>query len=147
MVFALLLGHLPGIYHKSNLKGLSMKVFKQAFLIFIAMGFMLISELVVAHTAVTVTVPKNDAVLSESPAEIILRFSDEAYLNSLTLIDGQGEVVPITSSLPEVLARRLSISLPSLKSGSYTAIWSAEGTDSHVIQGELSFTVKISPQQ
>jgi copper resistance protein C len=124
-----------------------MKIYKQVFLLIISMGFVLNSSLVIAHTAVTITVPKNGAVLSESPKEIILRFSDEAYLNSISLIDEQGEVVPLTSSLPEALARRLSISLPSLKDGSYIALWSAEGTDTHVIQGELSFSVESLPQQ
>lgn len=124
-----------------------MKILDKSAHILLSIFLLFISLAASAHTAVTVTVPKNGSVLSEAPQEIILRFSDEAYLNSISIIDDLGEIVPIQNSDSEVLSRRFNILLPAMGNGSYTVLWSAEGTDTHPIQGELSFTIDGSSEK
>lgn len=95
-----------------------------------------------AHNKLNATVPEQGAVLTQSPGSVELRFADAAYLEAVQLQTVAGETVALDFELPAELLNSFSIPLPALLDGSYRLLWKVEGSDTHVLEGELGFTVQ-----
>ena len=94
-----------------------------------------------AHTALTESVPGDAAVVTEPPKELVLTFSTEVRLTALT-IQGSGEEPRDLASLPNETAQEIVIAIDEdLAPGDYLITWRAVGADTHVVSGEIHFTV------
>jgi methionine-rich copper-binding protein CopC len=92
-----------------------------------------------AHTSLTESAPADGAALEASPEEIVLTFSEPVRLTALSLERG-GPAVPLDSP-PSERSERFAVATPELPAGEYVVSWRVISADTHVVSGELSFTV------
>ena len=97
-----------------------------------------------AHAHLDSATPAADAVLTASPEEILLIFTEdlELKLSALTLSGPQGAAVAV--SAPEHEAgdpRSLRVTTPKLAPGVYKVEWTAVSVDTHSTKGSFSFTL------
>ena len=86
------------------------------------------------------TVPANGAMTSGSPERFSVTFPHAMTLKTVTLTaEGQAPVVVNAPATPA--AATVSVALPRLAPGTYTAAWTAEGPDGHKMSGSVSFMV------
>ena len=96
-----------------------------------------------AHSTLIGTTPRADAVVQESPAEVVLEFNEpvETALGSVRVFNAEGDRVDLDEIMrpsgPEV-AVGLEENLPN---GTYTVAWRAISADSDPINGAFVFHV------
>ena len=99
-----------------------------------------------AHAMLERADPRVGAVIKASPTDVRLEFSEavEASLSRITLADARGANVALgpATALP---ADKRVLTAPvrtALIAGAYLVTWRVVSVDSHVTQGQFSFTVK-----
>ena len=86
------------------------------------------------------TVPADGAMTHGSPERFSVTFPHAMVLKTVTLTaEGQAPVVVNAPAAPA--AATVSVALPRLAAGTYTAAWTAEGPDGHKMSGSVSFMV------
>jgi methionine-rich copper-binding protein CopC len=95
-----------------------------------------------AHSLLLEASPAANAVLSEAPAHIALRFNNriEKRLSRLRLIDDRGagrDLIVQADGPPD----RVEAPLPSLGPGAWRLEWHVLSTDGHVVSGALPFRI------
>ncbi len=86
------------------------------------------------------TVPSDGAMTQGSPDRFTATFPHAMVLKTVTLTtEGQAPVVVTGSASPA--APTVSVALPRLAPGTWTAAWTAEGADGHAMSGSVSFMV------
>jgi methionine-rich copper-binding protein CopC len=97
-----------------------------------------------AHTALKSSVPAADAAVA-APQTIELVFGGEVRLTSVALTDAAGAAKHL-DDVPTAIAStfKLAIHEP-LAPGAYKIVWRAVGADTHIVSGELAFTVTAAP--
>ncbi len=94
-----------------------------------------------AHTRLSAAVPAEAAVTKAPPEEIVLEFSADVRLISVTL-EKSGEQTIELGSLPENDQKLFTVPvLADLSAGDYLVTWRAVGADTHTVSGEIHFTV------
>ncbi len=86
------------------------------------------------------TVPSDGAMTQGSPERFTATFPHPMLLKTVTLTtEGQA---PIVVTAPAALAApTVSVALPRLAPGTWTAAWTAEGADGHTMSGTVGFMV------
>jgi methionine-rich copper-binding protein CopC len=92
-----------------------------------------------AHAHLQKAVPADGGVITASPAKVVLTFSEPAHLTACW-IQGNGPKQKI-GSLPTEPARQISVPMPQLAPGTYVMSWRVIGSDSHIVPGQIRFTV------
>ena len=97
-----------------------------------------------AHGTVETSSPKEGAVLTASPSEIRMKFTEtlEPAFTSVKLIGPAGQEVAPKEKVRVEDGKTVVLTLPTLAPGAYKAQWMSAGHDGHHIHGELTFTVK-----
>ena len=101
-----------------------------------------------AHMAVRKTMPEADAVLSESPREVRIWFTQapDPAVSRLRLEGANGAVALGDTMVRD--DRSLMAALPSkLDAGAYTVHWRTAGDDGHTQRGDFAFTVRAADQE
>lgn len=100
------------------------------------------------HAVLVRSSPANRAVVAQAPSRVQLWFNEriEPAYARLTVVDAQD--LPIDSG--EVIVgpedpRLLSVRLPALEPGRYTARYRVLSVDGHIVEGEVSFTLRPRP--
>lgn len=106
----------------------------------LALGI-LASPVLFAHNSLVMSVPAEKATLHQSPEFIELRFSDETYLNAVTLVDAGGKSTPLDLDEVDELASYFKVEVPNIEPGKYTVTWQVVGMDTHKIEGKFEFAV------
>ena len=96
-----------------------------------------------AHTVLSGSVPAQDTVVAASPEQLVLTFSTDVQITALTLSDAASVSYDL-GALPTTAQQEFSIPVPSLAPGYYTVAWRAVGADTHVVSGEINFSVGTS---
>ena len=99
---------------------------------------------VYAHANLIRSDPPANAILSASPHQVTLYFSEqlEPKLSGATIYDSNGKEVDTGYSVSPTDASVLIVSLPTLPSGVYTVSWHAiSAVDGHHTSGSFSFGV------
>jgi methionine-rich copper-binding protein CopC len=99
-------------------------------------------SVVSAHMALKKSMPEEGAVLSATPNEIHLWFTQEPdpAVSRVSLAGPSGDVeIGETSVTAE---KSLVVAVPALGSGTYVVTWRTAGDDGHVQRGDFSFTVQ-----
>jgi methionine-rich copper-binding protein CopC len=99
-----------------------------------------------AHTGLASSEPSAGATLAAPVAEIVLMFSGEVRLTAVVLTDGSDTEKALGAFAKETAARFvISVEEP-LPPGEYTIMWRAVGADTHVVSGEIPFSVSSGPR-
>ena len=97
-----------------------------------------------AHTPLVSSTPANEASVPVPVKEIALQFGGDVRLTALALADAAG-VKKDVGDVPTALAAKFTVAIrDELAPGAYVATWRAVGADTHVISGEIRFTVTAS---
>ncbi len=107
---------------------------------FIVFGLALISVAAYGHTRLTSSLPADQATVAAAPEQIELVFSTEVTLTALSLHDANGTAYAL-GAMPTAAKRDFAIPVPKLAAGSYSVAWRAVGADTHVVSGEVHFSV------
>ncbi|MBL8265694.1 copper resistance CopC family protein [Steroidobacter sp.] len=95
-----------------------------------------------AHTHLEMAMPADNAVLADPPASLMLHFSEATRLTALSLQkEGEKQAKPV-ASLPKEASKAIAVPLQPLAPGKYTVNWRVVGSDNHVMNGALKFTVQ-----
>ncbi|MDB6043201.1 MAG: copper resistance protein CopC [Gammaproteobacteria bacterium] len=111
----------------------SMKILGALLLSWVTTGAM-------AHAHLQKAVPADGAVVTASPANVVLSFSEPAHLTAFWIQKDDGVKQKIGPLAPEP-ARQITIPLPQLAPGTYVVSWRVLGDDSHIVPGQIRFTV------
>jgi hypothetical protein len=99
-----------------------------------------------AHTGLASSEPAAGATVAAPVVEIVLVFSDAVRLTAVALIESEGAERTLGAFAKETSARFvISIAEP-LQAGEYTITWRAVGADTHVVSGEIPFSVSSGPR-
>jgi methionine-rich copper-binding protein CopC len=97
-----------------------------------------------AHTKLASSAPAVDASVT-APRAIELTFAGDVRLTSVTLTDSAGAAKHL-DAVPADVASTFSLNIHEpLAPGAYKVVWRAVGGDTHIISGEISFTVVAAP--
>jgi len=101
-----------------------------------------------AHAIVLESSPVHDAVLTESPGRIVLRFNSriEAALSRVTIeaVNGKAVALPAARDAGQE-ANRLVVPVGPLAPGTYIVRYRVLAADGHITEGALRFSVKAAP--
>jgi methionine-rich copper-binding protein CopC len=108
---------------------------------FIAAFFVLVlSQSLAAHTTLTTSHPADGAVVA-SPVEIKIEFPAPVRLTAVKLENEAGTEIEL-GTLPVDSATVFSVPLAeTLAPGRYLVTWRSVSGDSHIVSGEIRFTV------
>lgn len=108
---------------------------------FAALLAALAAGMAVAHTKLASSVPAAGATLERAPAEIVLEFREPVQLTAVTLTN-DAPMERALDPLPTERASRFTIGVRAqLAAGSYVLAWRAVGADTHLVSGQVPFTI------
>ena len=97
-----------------------------------------------AHAFLERADPRVGSTVKTPPAQVRLWFTQplEPAFSTVRVLDGAGrqvdkQDVTVDPSKPDLL----TVSMPSLKPGTYKVIWRVLSVDTHVTEGDFTFTV------
>jgi methionine-rich copper-binding protein CopC len=93
-----------------------------------------------AHAHLQKSSPADNSVITTSPSNLVLNFSEAARLTGLSIQKGE-EPKQDLKPLPTTAAQQVSIPLPPLTPGTYSVNWRVVSDDGHVMGGALHFTL------
>ena len=88
-----------------------------------------------------VTVPADNAMLSAAPETLSATFPHAMTLKSLTVTGPATDTVNVEIAASTAPQMTVTTSLPTLAPGSYSAAWTATGSDGHEMNGTVRFMV------
>lgn len=95
-----------------------------------------------AHPQIVAIEPAPDARLTRPPLEVAITFNEPIEaLSTLALYTSQGVLAVQGGGRDPADAHRLVLTLPPLEPDLYTVVWTAAGSDGHVVRGTFVFTV------
>lgn len=110
-------------------------------LVTIAAAMLALTGIAQAHTHLESAMPADNSVLSSSPEEIMLHFSEPTRLTALSVQKAGDKEAAVVSSLPKEASAALTVPIQVAGPGKYKISWRAVGKDNHVMSGALQFTV------
>ena len=99
-------------------------------------------ELVWAHSKQETTVPANNEVLTEAPAELVLQFDKPMRITRLALSNQLGNDFEVRRTDQMKPLIKLVAQLDPVPKGEYKVDWRGLSEDGHPMKGTFSFTVK-----
>ncbi len=93
-----------------------------------------------AHAHLKKAVPADGGVVSTAPANVVLSFSEPAHLTACWIQKADGAKQKITG-LPTTDSADITVPLPQLDAGTYVLSWKVVGDDTHIVDGQMHFTV------
>lgn len=98
-----------------------------------------------AHTPLASSAPGNGASVAAPVEELMLEFREPVRLTAVTLADSSGKERALGAVPTEIAARFTLAVRDDLAPGDYSITWRAVGADTHIVSGEVRFTVTASP--
>jgi hypothetical protein len=94
-----------------------------------------------AHTPLSSSSPAEATTVAAPVKEIALEFGGPVRLTALALTDAAGHEKALAELPTEIVAKFAIAVRDELGPGAYVATWRAVGADTHVVSGEIHFTV------
>jgi copper resistance protein C len=119
-------------------------VYARAFVIALLFVIPLAAILAEAHAKLARSEPAAASTLRSGPAEVRLWFTEslEAAFSSAHLLDGERRRVDgAAGRVDRANPALLRMTLPALGVGRYTVVYRVVSIDSHVTEGELTFSI------
>ena len=95
-----------------------------------------------AHVKLESATPAINASVASQPKNITLNFGEKVMLMNVKLLDAQRKDIPLNYKITHDMKKSFEVTVPKLKKGKYTVVWTTMGTDGHNMSGEYSFTIK-----
>ena len=111
-----------------------------------ALVLSLVSTVAMAHAHLQKAVPADGAVVTASPANVVLSFSEPAHLTACWIQKGDGAKQKIGPLATEP-ARQITVPMPQLAPGAYVVSWRVLSADGHIVPGQIRFTVSGAPAE
>ncbi len=92
-----------------------------------------------AHGMMTMTVPKDGAMLMAQAEKVELHFKQPMRVMSLKVIASNGVPIPLKLDRKAPAQQHFQLALPNIKPDTYRVEWKALGDDGHVMKGDFSF--------
>jgi methionine-rich copper-binding protein CopC len=110
-------------------------------LVYAALALVGIALPTYAHTPLASSVPASGSMVAPPVKEIVLEFGGDVRLTALAVADAAGAKKSV-ADLPTAIQKKFTVAIrDELGPGAYVATWRAVGADTHVISGELKFSV------
>jgi methionine-rich copper-binding protein CopC len=94
-----------------------------------------------AHTPLASSSPAAGSTVAAPVKEIVLEFGGEVRLTALAVMDAGGAKKAV-ADLPTAIQKKFTVAIhDELAPGAYVATWRAVGADTHVVSGEIKFSV------
>jgi methionine-rich copper-binding protein CopC len=106
----------------------------------------LAASVALAHAHLKKAAPADGAVVSAAPANVVLSFSEPAHLTACWIQKADGPKQKITG-LRTAASPDITVPLPQLGPGTYVLSWNVVGDDTHIVPGQIHFTVSGTPAQ
>jgi len=103
----------------------------------------LLSATATAHAHLEKSTPAEGSVIAGAPVALVLTFSEPARLTALSVQKDSDATQPVPA-LETTVALTHNVAIPAMAPGAYTVRWRVVSDDTHVMAGELHFTVKAS---
>jgi methionine-rich copper-binding protein CopC len=103
----------------------------------------LAATVALAHAHLKSAVPADGGVVNTSPTSVVLTFSEPAHLTACWIQKGDGPKQKI-APLPTTPSQQISVPMPQLEPGTYVLSWRVVGDDTHIVPGQIKFTVSAS---
>lgn len=100
----------------------------------------LVATAALAHAHLKKAVPADGGVVETSPANVVLSFSEPARLTACWIQKGDEPKQKI-EGLPTTPSADITVALPKLDPGTYVLSWKVVGDDTHIVPGQIRFTV------
>lgn len=114
---------------------------KQSMLALLAAGALAVATGAGAHTPLKASAPAEGASVAPPVKEIVLEFGGDVRLTAIALADAAG-AKKVVADVPTTLAAKFNLAIrDELAPGAYVVTWRAVGADTHVVSGEIHFTV------
>ena len=97
---------------------------------------------VLAHSPLDGTIPSNEAILSELPAEVLMDFKGDIRLTRVTLSHDCSRAINLDLAGQKTFAQEFALPMEDMGTGIYVVEWRGLGADGHALNGKFSFTVK-----
>jgi copper transport protein len=109
----------------------------------VALATTIVASPAQAHAELIDSTPAADSVLEESPAAIVLTFSESVDIvdDSIRLVDPAGEAVDVGPVRRDGGSRTVAVDIDAELSGSYVVGWHVVSADAHPISGAFTFAV------
>ena len=101
----------------------------------------LLSPAALAHTKLASSAPAEGAAVSAPVEAIALIFEDAVRLTAVALTDAAGAQRSLGDVPTEIAADLVVEVRERLAPGDYVIVWRAVGADTHVVSGEIRFSV------
>ena len=95
-----------------------------------------------AHSPLDGTIPANEAILSEMPAEVLMDFKGDIRLTRVTLTHASSSVISMDLSEQKIFSQEFTLPMQDMGLGTYVVEWRGLGADGHALNGTFSFTVE-----
>lgn len=99
-----------------------------------------VATVALAHAHLKSAVPGDGSTVAVSPANAVLSFSEPAHLTACWLQKGDEPKQKI-GGLSSTPSAEISVPLPKLSPGTYVLSWKVVGDDTHIVPGQIRFTV------
>ena len=93
-----------------------------------------------AHAHLRSATPADGSTVHAAPASLVLEFSEAARLTALWIQKQGGDKKKLAP--PQESQSRITVTLPPLGPGDYVVSWRVQGSDGHVVPGQLRFTLR-----
>jgi copper transport protein len=96
-----------------------------------------------AHASLVASDPQSGAVLTESPARLVLMFDEpvDIALGAIRLYDGTGHEFDVGAARHVADNNHVAVDAPKLADGAYVVSWRVVSADSHPVHGAFTFQV------
>jgi methionine-rich copper-binding protein CopC len=109
----------------------------------VAAALVFAASLASAHTELTGSMPAEKGTVPAPLKTIMLKFEEPVRLTALSLADASGAKKTL-AGVPKKDAAMFNIAVQDeLAPGEYVATWRAVGDDTHVVTGQIHFTVSM----
>ncbi len=98
-----------------------------------------------AHTPLASSSPADGGSMTAPVQEVVLTFGGDVRLTAVALSDAAGAQKAL-ADLPTAVAAKFNVAVKdALAPGAYVVAWRAVGGDTHIISGEIHFTIVAAP--
>ncbi|XBH21316.1 copper resistance CopC family protein [Jonesiaceae bacterium BS-20] len=111
---------------------------------FLALALVVVSaQQAFAHDYLMASNPEDGATLEAQPSQVVLSFNNDIQKLGAQIVILDENETPIASGAPVVEGKNASYKVPeALGNGSFTVNWRVVSSDSHPIDGSISYTVE-----
>ena len=95
-----------------------------------------------AHSPLDQTTPANEDIITEVPAEILMKFKADIRMTRVSISYEGGDSIKMDLGDQTNFMQEFSLPMNDMGKGSYLVEWRGLSADGHALNGAFSFTVE-----